>query len=75
MGPATGGLGLHGRYVMGTRPARYLHNLPGDEAAYVDTASLAARHRNVWVIQHAVLLLRRVGLLLEHSTHSTRYTY
>lgn len=66
MGPATGGLGLHGRYVTGTRPARYLHNLPGDEAAYVDT--LAARHRNVWVIQHAVLLLRRVGLLLEHCT-------
>ena len=47
---------------------RYLHNLPGDEAAYVDTASLAARHRNVWVIQHSVLLLRRVGLLLEHCT-------
>ena len=41
MGPATGGLGLHGHYVTGTSyvECRYLHNLPGDEAAYVDTAT------------------------------------
>ena len=50
--------------------ARYLHNLPGD-LTYVDTL---ARHRNVGVIQHSVLFLRRVGLLLLHSTDSTLYT-